>query len=65
MIVNYKKASGLMYMYISTPTLTFLLTKHFNDYNNVFLKDSSYSKSAVCSAPVVIVYLDLNVYNCS
>jgi hypothetical protein len=30
---------------------TFLLTKHFRDYDNVFLKVSTYSKSAVCLAP--------------
>jgi hypothetical protein len=34
--------------------LTFLLTKHFIDYDNVFLKDYSYSKSAVCSAPALL-----------
>jgi hypothetical protein len=32
--------------------VTFLLTKHFIGYDNVFLKDYSYSKPAVCSAPI-------------
>jgi len=30
-----------------------LITKHFIDYDNFFLRDFSHSKSAVCSAPVV------------
>ncbi len=36
----------------------FLLTKHLMDYNNVFLNDFSYSKSVVCSAPL------LKIINC-
>jgi hypothetical protein len=40
--------------YYSYIIVTFLLTKHFIDYDNVFLKDYSYSKSAVCSAPALL-----------
>jgi hypothetical protein len=35
--------------------LTFLLTKHVMDCDNVFLKDYSYSQSAVCSAPSLVI----------
>jgi hypothetical protein len=41
-------------VHIFTYLSTFLLTKHFIDYDNVFLKDYSYSKSAVCPAPGIL-----------
>ncbi len=37
--------------YLNPDLLTFLITKHFMESDNVFLKDYSYSQSAVFSAP--------------
>jgi hypothetical protein len=42
--------------HVNTILLTFLIANHFIDDDNVFLKDCSDSKSALCSAPVVDIF---------
>jgi len=49
--------------HLYTNLLTFLLTKHLSDYDNFFLKDFSYSKSAMCSTFSPIYRCQINTYD--